>query len=98
MELLKEVVSIFLEEYPKTMLEIRDAMDEGDPGRLNRAAHSLKGSVGNFGARDAVDLALRLEMMGKNEDFSGGREAFARLAEEMERLGQALEEFTAGKT
>ena len=51
MELLREVVGLFLEEYPKTLAEIRDAIDEGDPHRLNRAAHSLKGSVGNFGAQ-----------------------------------------------
>jgi PAS domain S-box-containing protein len=93
MELLKEVVSIFLEEYPKTMLEIRDAMDEGDPGRVNRAAHSLKGSVGNFGANAAFDLALRLEMMGNHRELTGADEAFRALEDEMECLKKALADF-----
>jgi PAS domain S-box-containing protein len=96
MELLREVAGLFLVEYPKTMAEIRDAIDKGDPHGLNRAAHALKGSVGNFGARNAFDLALGLEMMGKNEDLSHGREAFALLAEEMERLKQAFTDLMGG--
>ncbi len=94
MDLLREVVGLFLEEYPKTMDEIRAAIDGGDPRRLNLAAHSLKGSVGNFGARSTFDAALRLEMMGKDRELGGAEAVYSFLAEEMERLGKALEEFT----
>jgi len=94
MELLREVVSLFLGEYPKTMEEIRDAIAGGDPHRLNRAAHSLKGSVGNFCARATFDAALRLEMMGKNDNLNGAGVEFLLLTDEMERLTKALEEFT----
>jgi HPt (histidine-containing phosphotransfer) domain-containing protein len=96
MELLKEVVSLFLEEYPKTLEEIRDAIDGGDPHRLNRAAHALKGSVGNFGGRNAFDTALRLEMMGKNRELGGAKAVYSFLAEEVERLGKALEALAGG--
>ena len=94
MELLREVVSLFLGEYPKTMEEIRDAIAGGDPHRLNRAAHSLKGSLGNFGARATFDAALRMEMMGKNDNLNGAGVEFLLLTDEMERLTKALEEFT----
>jgi signal transduction histidine kinase/DNA-binding response OmpR family regulator len=94
LELLKEVVTIFLEEYPKTIKDIRDAIDGTDSHRLNRSAHALKGSVGNFGARKAYDLALRLELMGKSGDLTGADEAFHVLADEMERLKTTLAEFT----
>jgi CheY-like chemotaxis protein/HPt (histidine-containing phosphotransfer) domain-containing protein len=95
-ELLKEVVGMFLEDYPKTMAEIRAAIDGGDPQRLNRAAHSLKGSVGNFGARATFDAAFRLEMMGKDNDIGGATAVYSALAEEMERLEKALEELAGG--
>ncbi|MDD2337896.1 MAG: response regulator [Geobacteraceae bacterium] len=90
--LLKEVVNIFLEEYPNTMKEIRDAIDGADSHRLNRAAHSLKGLVGNFGASAAFETALSLEMLGKENDMSGALAAYSSLIEEMERLRKALME------
>jgi PAS domain S-box-containing protein len=95
MDLLDEVVGLFLEEYPKTMEEIRDAIAGADPHRLNRAAHALKGSVSNFGARNAVDLALRLESMGKDEKLGGAGAVYSSLAEELERLSKALKALVA---
>jgi signal transduction histidine kinase/DNA-binding response OmpR family regulator len=96
MDLLREVVGLFLEEYQASMAEIQCAIREGDAYRLNRAAHSLKGSVGNFGARNAYDLALRLEMMGKDGELGGAGGVFTSLAGEMERLRAALEECAGG--
>lgn len=93
MDLFREVVGLFSEEYPKTMVDILSAIQEGNSHRLNRAAHALKGSVANFGARSALETALRLEMMGKNEDLNRATEVFAVLTEEMEYLKLALTEF-----
>jgi signal transduction histidine kinase/CheY-like chemotaxis protein/HPt (histidine-containing phosphotransfer) domain-containing protein len=98
MELFREVVGLFLEDYPKNMAEIDSAIREGDAFRLNRAAHALKGSVVNFGARNAFDLALRLEMMGKESELTGAGGIFNSLAGEMERLRKALENFAGGDT
>lgn len=64
-ELLKEIAAVFLEDYPNSLREIHAAIDSGDASQLERSAHSLKGSVANFGARDAVAAAFRLEQMGR---------------------------------
>jgi HPt (histidine-containing phosphotransfer) domain-containing protein len=64
-ELLKEIAAVFVADYPNSLREIRAAIDSGDASLLERSAHSLKGSVANFGARDAVASALRLEQMGR---------------------------------
>ena len=64
-ELLKEIAAVFLEDYPNSLREIQAALAAGEADQLERAAHSLKGSVANFGARDAVAFALRLEQMGR---------------------------------
>ena len=96
MELLREVVQLFLKDYPDTMQKIQNAIREDDANGLNRAAHTLKGSVGNFGAGPAFETALRLEMMGRSGDMAGGMETYIALAREMDRLGRALEEFTGG--
>jgi HPt (histidine-containing phosphotransfer) domain-containing protein len=64
-ELLREIAILFLDDYPKSLSELRDAIQTGDAKRIERTAHGLKGSVSNFGARSAVNAALELETMGR---------------------------------
>ncbi len=64
-ELLREIAVLFLDDYPKSLTELRSAVEARDPRRVERSAHGLKGSVSNFGARPAVDAALELETMGR---------------------------------
>jgi signal transduction histidine kinase/DNA-binding response OmpR family regulator len=94
--LMRDVVALFLKEYPAMMEEIRRAIDRKDGSLLDWAAHSLKGTVANFGARGAYELALGLEMMGKRSDLEGADEGFSILAEEMDRLKDALENIAEG--
>lgn len=65
LELLKEIAALFLDEYPRVLDEIHQALAAGDATSLGHAAHGLKGSVANFGARAAVDPAFQLEQLGK---------------------------------
>ncbi len=66
-ELLKEIAILFLDDYPKSLTELREAVQTRDAKRLERSAHGLKGSVSNFGAAPAVDAALQLETMGRSQ-------------------------------
>lgn len=68
-ELLKEIAVLFLDDYPKSLIELRDAVQSRDAKRVERSAHGLKGSVSNFGARSAVDAALQLETMGRAQEL-----------------------------
>jgi CheY-like chemotaxis protein len=96
LELLRELVELFLRDHPRRLDEIRQAVALGRNDDLVRAAHALKGSVGNFAAKDAVEAARRLEMMGHNGELtdSDGRtlaeEAFLSLEAEIARLESAL--------
>jgi len=66
-ELLKEIAELFLEDYPNSLNELHEAVDKRDARMLERSAHGLKGSVSNFGARRAVEAALQLETMGREQ-------------------------------
>ena len=70
-ELLREIAVLFIEECPRALADIQQAVVAGDPGKLENAAHALKGSVANFGARDAVEAAFRLEQMGRAKEMGG---------------------------
>jgi PAS domain S-box-containing protein len=83
--LLKDLVVLFLEDSPGLLEELRRAVQQRDRHRIERAAHTLKGAVGNFGAVRAMELALKLETAGRT-DLSGITETFLELEQEMAGL------------
>jgi two-component system, sensor histidine kinase and response regulator len=94
-ELLREVAQLFLEEYPVLVSELRTAVAAGDAEALQRAAHSLKGSVSNFGADAAHEAAFALEMTGRSREMSQARSRLLALEEALEYIHPALMELAA---
>ena len=91
-ELLAEVAGLFLENSPRLMVKIKEAVETGNPYELERAAHALKGSASNFAAESTVEAALRLETMGRSMELAGVQEAYRALESEMGRLCPVLAE------
>jgi two-component system sensor histidine kinase/response regulator len=96
LELLQELVNLFLEECPGLVDGIRTAISRGDALRLKTAAHTLKGAVSNFSTWPAFELALRLETMGNKGDLTHALEALACLEEALSSLRPALAKLAAG--
>ncbi len=90
-ELLKEIAVLFLENYQGWVQEIRQAHLSGNADALLRAAHGLKGSVANFGAREAVEASLKLENLGRGHDLAAVPETLAALEAALETLRGDLE-------
>ena len=90
-ELLREITAIFLEDYPSLIGEIQAAIEAKDARRLEVAAHTLKGSVANFGAQDAIEAAYRLEQLGRNCQMVEAPEALRVLETRFSLLHPALE-------
>ena len=89
-ELLEEVARLFLDSAAELLAEIRDAVVSRNAKALERAAHTLKGSVGNFAAEATFQAALKLEKMGRAGELNGVDSAFAALETEMQRLQPAI--------
>lgn len=85
-EMVLTLARIFEDSSLGQMQQIADALARGDAEALARGAHSVKGAVANFGARAAVDAAVRLEGIAKSEDLSLAGAAFGRLEKEIARL------------
>ena len=90
--LLQDLVQIFVAESPRMLADIRRAIEATDVNLLRRAAHTLKGSAATFGAQPVADAALRLEMMGREGDFTLAAPALQSLES---RLSQLLEVFNS---
>jgi len=92
-QLLKEVFQVFLGEYPQQLVDMRQAIKEQDGATLRRVAHTLKGAVRMYGLESATACSLRLEQMGRDEDFAGAEGAFSELEAEMEEVAPVLQKF-----
>ncbi len=92
--LLKELVGLFLNEIPELLTDLRKAVKAGDANAIERAAHKLKGSVGNFAARPSFEAALKLEVLGKDGRLSEAEPAYAELEREINRLQSAMAELS----
>jgi two-component system, sensor histidine kinase and response regulator len=90
MELLHQACDLFRQSYPKLLSQLREAMSRGDAESVERAAHTLKGSIGNFGGAAAAEAAFRLEKMGRAQDLVHALDAIADLEMEIQRLIPAL--------
>ena len=98
-ELLHWMVHVFCGQCPKLLEEIRDSVLCGDGAALERAAHKLKASVGQFGAQRAYHAAERLEELGGAGNVTGFQHAYPELEEAVRHLQSALAElFRKGGT
>jgi PAS domain S-box-containing protein len=88
--ILAEVIALFLQECPRMLADVREAVERGDAARIRSAAHTFKGAAGNFVAAPVVEAATHLEMMGEAADLDGAKGALARLERATERLTAAL--------
>ncbi|MDO8142444.1 MAG: response regulator, partial [Candidatus Brocadiales bacterium] len=95
-ELLKELVAIFLENYPKQMSDIKDAIEQGSSKALEKSSHSLKGSVGIFCTKLVYDTALKLELMGRENNLANAGEVYTLLEREIAHLKLLLERDSKG--
>jgi len=89
-ELLTELVKIFLDDYPNSIAAIEAALAQRNASGLERAAHTLKGAVANFGADAVVQAAFELETQGRAGDLSKAKENLSRLNEAIQQLDYEL--------
>ena len=88
--LLKKMVRLFLADYPRHVEEIKQSIGRRDANALARAAHTLKGSVGNFAAKEAFAIAQSLENMGRNGQLDTADERCTALESELALVSKEL--------
>src|SRR5262249_15763759 len=91
-ELLRKLIDTFTAESHNQMAWIRLPIERRDGEALRLAAHSVKGSLGNFVAARACQLAQELENAGRQGDFTKVDPLFAELETELARVQEELEE------
>jgi two-component system sensor histidine kinase/response regulator len=81
-ELLRDLLGVFLEELPRWLAALHEAVAEGNAATVRQLAHTVKGSLGQFGTGKAYEAATRLETLGHDGTLADADAALAGLERE----------------
>ena len=92
-ELLKDLASMFVEDAPLLLVQLKNALADERPTQARAVVHGLKGLVATFYAKTGVEIAQRLEDAAAEGDLSL---FFKGELEQLERsVGSIMSEFEA---
>lgn len=86
-DLMQELVELFLEENPKQMAILRQAIANGNAELIERTAHNLKSEVGYMQIPGAPEIAAAIEARGRSRNL----EDTVHLARELQDVISAAE-------
>ena len=89
-EFFPTLVDQFLEDLPRHLEGLQQALEHQDCDALVKAAHTCKGSSRSIGATCLADISYTLESMGREGTFEGVNEKFTQWLQEQERTALAL--------
>ncbi len=91
-ELLLDLIRLFLADGPTKVAAVAAGLAARDFDQMERAAHSLKGSSGNLGARRLQQTCELMQLATRKHDYEATRQLAPQLATEYEVVQRALHE------
>jgi CheY-like chemotaxis protein len=95
LSLLRDIVTTFLDECPRMLDGIQQSLHGQQCRQLQLAAHTLKGSMRYFGAKEAFDRAYDLECLARDGHLENAGETLRSLQAELDRITPDLQAFAA---
>jgi len=91
--LIREVISLFLEEIPKSMHALGKCIKQHKQDEAARLAHTIKGSAANIGGNQLRAVADRIEKACNSADWHEAEVLAPRLNKQYEFLERAMRKF-----
>jgi HPt (histidine-containing phosphotransfer) domain-containing protein len=88
--LLSELLEIFAHDWPAQIEAARGALARAEPEGVERAGHSLKGTLANLAATGACRLAARVEDIGRSRRLDEAKSVLMELEQELGRVTDSL--------
>ncbi len=88
--LLHEVIDIFLEEAPKHLEALHEAVAQGIAVTVENAAHTLKGELGYLGLPEISQRASQIEEMGRSNNIEGASDLLSQFEADVHGLITAI--------
>ncbi len=90
-EFLAELIELLAEDRPVLLKQLREEIARQDGPAAVKTAHTFKGTIGNFCAATAHEMAYEVELLCKEEDFAGAAERLVALEAEVEVVATELD-------
>ena len=90
--LLRELTQIFLDETPRQLEALSQAIAAGDSKAVERTAHSLKGELNCLGLIGAGEKAREIESIGRERAAESAQEVFSLLRAEVCDLATGMQQ------
>jgi two-component system, sensor histidine kinase and response regulator len=97
LQMAKELVSLFLGEWRREFDNVRRGVESGSAEDVKKAAHTLKGVIGNFSRGPSMHTAGKLETMARSGSLAGTAELVTALERQLRALDGDLRRFLASK-
>lgn len=97
-KVLDKIIEIYLHTAPKSVAELRLAVEAGDCDAVRRTAHSLKSSSANLGATSLTNQLHELERKAHDKTLGDAVDRLAAIEAEFERAQRALQAELSGGT
>jgi HPt (histidine-containing phosphotransfer) domain-containing protein len=95
--LARQLVALFLAEYPRLLRRLRDSVTSGRADDVRRAAHAAKGCLANFVEGGPERTAFQIEQLGAEGRLEPVAPLLIRLEHEVEALVDRMHQFEAEK-
>lgn len=92
-DLLKEVIQIFLEDTPGLLTNLYAEIKGGDTEAVERAAHTLKGAAANISAKRLQQLSQHIQLALKENDAIDLEPFIDHFKKNFKELDQVLKEY-----
>ncbi len=89
-DLADELIALFLEDSPKQLMALQQALQTADFGEVEKRSHRLKGSAGSIGAVRLREICESLELNARAGIGPIPASANADISAEMDALRHAL--------
>ena len=94
--LLGEMIHLFIDDAPRLLAAMRDALQLGDMPALERSAHSMKGAASNLSAQFTAAIASRLEASARSGNAHSSQAYLKKLEGTVQRLLPLLADLLQG--
>jgi CheY-like chemotaxis protein len=95
-DMLAEIIGLYLDRAPELLQSLQAAIANKDAEALRVAAHTLKSSSANVGARVLADLCRELEELGRTGSLDNSATKLSLLYDEYRRVDAALSDEVKG--
>ncbi|HMK44940.1 MAG TPA: ATP-binding protein [Dissulfurispiraceae bacterium] len=97
-DILASIITAYLENAPRLLSRLKDAVNEGDAQKLFVAAHTLKSSSATLGATALAALAADLELAGRKNEPGRAPQLLGGIEKEFASVRSALEALLRSRT